>query len=157
MENLIDNFNLDEIIDNKKVDVSDGKIHKIKCKITICKKCVIPVLVIINPIKKTTTIVNQFTADSYIIPIFRKYGYYYSSFPHTLEYYKNDIEVTSRCHKDDTFDVYVGLKNAKRKFLNAVHRNLLREVDLMEKYYNEVMTNIKREVNRYEPKPVKRD
>lgn len=156
-------YELDEVINNKQ-EFSKDKITKFKANIIVCKKVRLSVLVIINPIKETVTIVNKQMCNDYWQPLFEKinsrYTKLYSNISDDLEDLYHDpapcFEATSRCHKVDTFDSIIGLKNAKRKYLNALHKYYIRRFNIVRNKYKKVFDDIEREITRYKPKAVNR-
>lgn len=156
-------YELDEVINNKQA-FSKDKITKFKANIIVCKKVKLPVLVIINPIKETVTIVNKQKGNDYWGLILDKFDDFradlYANLTCDLKDYYGDtppcFEATSRCHKEDMFDPIIGLKNAKRKYLNALHKYYIRRFTIVRNKYKRAFDAVEREITRYKPKPVNR-
>lgn len=154
-------YELDEVINNKQ-EFSKDKITKFKANIIVCKKVRLPVLVIINPIKETVTIANKLKGNIFFDPIIDKIDtareIVYSNIACDLTGRCRDttpcFEATSRCHKEDTFDPIIGLKNAKRKYLNALHKYYIKKFKLVRNEYKRAFDAVEREITRYKPKPV---
>lgn len=147
--NTRDEFYLDENFKNG--------ISKFEAFLTICKGVRVKVLAIINRNNGTTTIAGLEYPEMHVTRVLNKYGY--STYLYDIAIKDTGIDnfsVTSHCHKDDKFDPVIGLNNAKRKYLNVVHRYLLIQLDNMDKFFSKILSDFEREINRYEPKPIDR-
>lgn len=153
------NYDLNDIIDKRIAIDLNEKIVKFNANLSISKGVKVPVYVIINRNNGTTTITSPTLSNScYLRKILEKCGYMQDCYNLSSILRKIDnepcITVVSRCHKTDKFNSIIGLKNAKRKYMNRAHRVLMRSFIEFAGYYEKLLTTALKEVDRYQPKKV---